>query len=252
MAGDDVKKAFVFYNYKPNLAAAILFSVLFFIMTFAHVTRMAMKRTWYFVPFVLGCLSRGGAIVEAVGYIGRALSSKEAPDFTKDPYIVQSLLILLGPTLMAATVYMVLGRLVLVLQGEKNAIIKPRWITKVFVTGDVLSFFTQGAGPGLLSAAKIQSDVNKANYIIVGGLAIQILFFGFFIVVTAFFHRRITMILIRSVYRMAEYAQGSAGELQKKEFWLYIFDSLPIIVVTLSSSTVEGDIDMANETSSGM
>ncbi|KAL1904265.1 hypothetical protein Sste5344_010015 [Sporothrix stenoceras] len=234
MAGDDVKKAFVFYNYKPNLAAAILFT-------------------------------RGGAIVEAVGYIGRALSSKEAPDFTKDPYIVQSLLILLGPTLMAATVYMVLGRLVLVLQGEKNAIIKPRWITKVFVTGDVLSFFTQGAGPGLLSAAKIQSDVNKANYIIVGGLAIQILFFGFFIGLLCVLYIGSTMILIRSVYRMAEYAQGSAGELQKKEFWLYIFDSLPIIVVTLvfiishpgplgskSSSTVEGDIDMANETSSGM
>lgn len=210
MAGDDVKKAFIFYNYKPNLAAAILFSVLFFIMTISHVTRMAMKRTWYFIPFVLGCLckldavkpasiqksedhlltGRGGMIVEAVGYIGRALSSKEAPDFTKNPYIVQSLLILLGPTLVAATVYMVLGRLVLVLQGENNAIIKPRWITKVFVTGDVLSFFTQGAGAGLLSAAKTQADVNKANYIIVGGLAIQILFFGFFIVVTAVFHWR--------------------------------------------------------------
>ena len=53
---------------------------------------------------------------------------------------------------MVATVYMVLGRLVLVLQGEKNAIIN----------GDVLSFFTQGAGAGLLSAAKTQTEVNKA------------------------------------------------------------------------------------------
>lgn len=69
---------------------------------------------------------------------------------------------------------------------------------------------------------------------------------------------------------MAEYAQGSDGELQKKEFWLYIFDSLPMIVVTIvfiifhpgrvvnkealgskSSSSTEGDIDMANEASSG-
>lgn len=197
---------------------------------------------------------------------------------------------------MAATVYMVLGRLVLVLQGEKNAIIKPRWITKVFVTGDVLSFFTQGAGAGLLSAAKTQTDVNKANYIIVGGLAIQILFFGFFIVVTAVFHWRMrhhpthrsqalqapwqgllwalyiasTMILIRSVYRVAEYAQGSDGELQRKEFWLYIFDSLPMIVVAIdflvfhpgrvvnneassfkSSSSSDGGIDLAGEASGG-
>ena len=42
-----------------------------------------------------------------------------------------------------------------------------------------------------------------------------------------------TMILIRSVYRVAEYAQGSDGELQRKEFCLYIFDSLPMIVVTI-------------------
>lgn len=154
---------------------------------------------------------------------------------------------------------MVLGRLVIVLQGEKNAIIKPKWVTKVLVAGDVLSFCTQGAGAGVLPAANTQKDVNKANYIIVSGLAIQILFFGFFIVVTTVFHGWMrgrpshrsqairapwqgllcalyissAIVLIRSVYRVAEYAQGSNGELQKKEFWLYIFDSLPMIVVTI-------------------
>ena len=56
MTGDDVKKVFVFYNYTPSLAAAILFSVLFFIVTIARITRMLMKKTWYFIPFVLGCL----------------------------------------------------------------------------------------------------------------------------------------------------------------------------------------------------
>jgi hypothetical protein len=197
---------------------------------------------------------------------------------------------------MVATIYMILGRLVLVLQGERNAIIKPRWITKVFVTGDVLSFFMQEAGAGLLSAAKTQTDVNRANYIIVGGLAIQILFFGFCIAVTAVFHWRMrqlptrrsqamqapwqgllcalyissTMILIRSAYRVAEYAQGTDGELQRKELWLYIFDSLPIIVVTIvflvfhpgrvvnkealsfkSSSAADSGIDLEGEVSSG-
>lgn len=58
MADDDVRKAFVFYNYTPSLAAAILFSVLFFIVTIAHITRMVMKKTWYFIPFVLGCLCK--------------------------------------------------------------------------------------------------------------------------------------------------------------------------------------------------
>lgn len=82
-------------------------------------------------------------------------------------------------------------------------------------------------------------------------------FFGFFIVVTAVFHRRIRndptpksvrtiapwtrllyalyatsmLIMVRSIYRVAEYAEGQGGELQSKEFWLYIFDALPMVVV---------------------
>jgi hypothetical protein len=58
MAGDDIRNAFVFYNYKPAPAAAILFRVLSFITTIAHITKMMVKRTWYFSPFVLGCLCK--------------------------------------------------------------------------------------------------------------------------------------------------------------------------------------------------
>jgi hypothetical protein len=41
------------------------------------------------------------------------------------------------------------------------------------------------------------------------------------------------LIMIRSIYRVAEYVEGQGGELQSKEFWLYIFDSLPMVVVAL-------------------
>lgn len=85
--------------------------------------------------------------VETVGYIGRAQSSAESfPDFTKNPYIVQSVLLLLGPTLFAASIYMILGRLVRLLDADAYSTIPPRWLTKVFVLGDVLSFFAQGGG----------------------------------------------------------------------------------------------------------
>lgn len=85
-------------------------------------------------------------VVETVGYIGRALSSNEAPDFTKNPYIIQSILLLLGPTLYAASIYMILGRLINLLDARDLSMINTRWLTKVFVTGDVLSFFAQGGG----------------------------------------------------------------------------------------------------------
>jgi hypothetical protein len=41
---------------------------------------------------------------------------------------------------------MQLGRIILLLHGESRALIKKKWLTKIFVTGDVLSFFLQAGG----------------------------------------------------------------------------------------------------------
>lgn len=84
--------------------------------------------------------------VEIIGYIGRARSSAQSPTYTLGPYIVQTLFLLLAPALLAASIYMFLGRIILVLQAESRAWLKRKWLTKVFVTGDVLSFVLQGAG----------------------------------------------------------------------------------------------------------
>ncbi|XXH01007.1 hypothetical protein Hte_007358 [Hypoxylon texense] len=250
----DEAPTFVFYRYQPSEAAAIIFVVVFAISTLIHIKVLIQKRTWYFIPFVVGC------IFEAVGYVGRALSSPEYPNFTKNPYIIQSILLLLGPTLFAASIYMVLGRLVVLLEAESYSMIRPRWLTKFFVLGDVLSFFAQGGGGGMLTQAKSEDDVSRGENIIVGGLGIQILFFGFFIIVTMVFHRRVVarptrnalaldtpwkkllyvlyissgLIMIRSVYRVAEYLLGSDGELQSKEVYLYCLDALPMLIVSLA------------------
>jgi hypothetical protein len=59
---------------------------------------------------------------------------------------MQSLLLLLAPALFAASIYMVLGRIIRLTDGESHSLIKARWLTKVFVAGDVLSFLTQSTG----------------------------------------------------------------------------------------------------------
>ncbi|KAK9788099.1 putative RTA1 like protein-domain-containing protein [Seiridium cardinale] len=260
---------FIFYSYKPSMAGAVIFILLFTISAVYHIWLLVKQRTWYFVPFVIGCL------FEAVGYIGRALSSTESPDFTKNPYIIQSVLLLLGPTLYAASIYMILGRLVVLLEADNYSLIRPKWLTKFFVLGDVLSFFAQGGGGGMLTTAKSQDDVRRGENIILGGLGIQIIFFGFFITVTAVFHRRIRneptpkssrivapwksllytlygtsmLIMIRSIYRVAEYAEGQSGELQSKEFWLYIFDALPMVFVALAFNWMHPSKVVSRETS---
>jgi uncharacterized membrane protein YraQ (UPF0718 family) len=77
------------------------------------------------------------------------MSSKQTPDWTLGPYVVQTLCLLLAPALLAASVYMLLGRIILLLQAESHALLRRKWLTKIFVTGDVLSFLLQGAGKHL-------------------------------------------------------------------------------------------------------
>ena len=112
----------------------------------------------------------------------------------------------------------------------------------------------------MLTQAKSADDVKMGENIIIGGLFIQIIFFGFFMIVALVFHRRISnrptraammidapwkqlvyvlyissgLIMIRSVYRVAEYVTGSEGVLMSKEFYLYCLDALPMLLVALS------------------
>ena len=100
--------------------------------------------------------------------------------------------------------------------------------------------------------AKSDPDSQQAGkYIIIGGLVLQLLSFGFFMVVSIIFHRRLLLkptqrsdsgcipwrrhmyvlygtsilIMIRSIFRTVEYAQGDNGYLLRKEYWLYVFDA---------------------------
>jgi hypothetical protein len=200
------------------------------------------------------------SIGETIGYIGRILSAKETPNWTTKPYIIQSILILIAPTLFSASIYMVLGRLIRRLNAEAHGIIATRWLTKVFVASDIVAFMTQGAGSGLLATSKDLSAFKSGENIIIAGLFIQLIGFGIFMVVTAIFHYRIVryptrasqeatqpwqrlifvlyfasaMILLRSVIRAAEYIQGYDGSLNSMEWIIYVFDSTPMLLAMVS------------------
>ncbi|KAF9873744.1 rta1 domain-containing protein [Colletotrichum karsti] len=250
---EGASQGFVFYHYEPSMVAAVIFIGVFGLSGLMHIWQLTRSRTWYFIPFVIGCL------FEAIGYVGRAMSAQEAPDYSKNPYIIQSILLLLGPALFAASIYMVLGRLITLLDAGNYSLIKPKWLTKVFVLGDVLSFFAQSGGGGMLATAKDRDSVKKGENIIVGGLGIQIVFFGFFMVVTLVFHMRLSrnptpktysldtpwkgllwvlyasslLIMVRSIFRVAEYVEGKESELQAKEMYIYIFDALLMGITVL-------------------
>jgi hypothetical protein len=103
----------------------------------------------------------------------------------------------------------------------------------------------------MIAKAKTSSNAQLGSHVITVGLAIQLLFFGFFMFVAAVFHRRIVLrptdvsrtldvpwqlylvvlyaasalIMVRSVFRIAEYVQGSDGTLLGHEVYSYVFDA---------------------------
>ncbi|KAG9388599.1 RTA1 protein [Pyrenophora tritici-repentis] len=116
---------FKLYRYDPSMAAAILFTILFFFITILHLYQM---------------------LLEVIGYIGRAISAHESPNWSVAVYSLQTILLLVAPALFAASVYMMLGRIILATDGEEYAVIPRNWLTKTFVAGDVVSFLMQDGG----------------------------------------------------------------------------------------------------------
>ncbi|KAE8315771.1 RTA1 like protein [Aspergillus transmontanensis] len=207
------------HHYYPSKAAGILFVVLFLILSVIHTCRLLKIRTWLFIPLVTGTW------FESVGYIGRVL------------------------------IYMILGGIIHLVKAAKLAIIRVTWMTKIFVAGDLLSFLMQASGAGTM----VSNSKSTGENIILGGLFIQIVFFGFFLISALVFQRRLArrptsesadhnipwqkqmfalhfsslLILIRSGFRVAEYIQGSDGFLLQNEVFMYVYDGLLILFVTV-------------------
>lgn len=74
------------------------------------------------------------------------MSANESPNWTIGPYVMQSTLLLVAPAFFAASIYMQLGRIIILIKGEQRALIRVNWMTKIFVAGDVLSFLMQASG----------------------------------------------------------------------------------------------------------
>jgi hypothetical protein len=114
------------------------------------------------------------------------------------------------------------------------------------------------------------SAMNTGERITIGGLAVQLVFFSVFIIASTIFHHRIRrnptqrlmgtnlaphswhkatsetvmlglyvasiLILIQSIFRLIEYAQGNDGYLISHEVFMYVFDSTLMLITMIAMS----------------
>jgi len=264
------------WHYLPSTPAAAIFCVLFAIATIAHFWRLFKTRAWFCLAFTLGALcmilifhallilwlvpfpdiNLTSAIVEVIGYAARATAHDRTDALM--PYIIQNLFILLPPALFAASIYMTLGRIIQAVNGAHLSVIRPTWLTKVFVAGDIFSFLVQGGGGGMMAGGDADK-VKLGQNMILAGLGIQVVMFGLFGLTAVLFQLKIrknpttesytidarweqylamlymvsALIMIRSIFRVVEYVMGTDGYLLENEWTLYVFDAVLMFAVTV-------------------
>ncbi|RDW78874.1 RTA1 domain-containing protein [Aspergillus mulundensis] len=252
------------WDYVPSIALSLIFLLLFLALTLFHVWKASTTRARFCIPFIIGgvyfrlpavspfvlsTITKPFPIlpVEVTGFAVRAACTNATANLIL--YVLQTVFILLGPVLFAASVYMVLARLIRSVAAEKYSLIRITWVTKAFVTGDILSFLVQGQGSGLQASDGLET---VAKAIVITGLMIQIVVFGFFIATAVVFERRMRraptseapythhlyplyaisgLIMLRSVFRVFEYGLGQKGYLLVNEWPLFVFDAVPMVAV---------------------
>lgn len=198
-----------------------------------------------YVPLFFGIGS------EIAGYICRSISTLHQEDVS--PYIGQSICLLIAPTFYTATIYMLFGRMAHLLQAEKLMIMPAKYNTTFFVVGDVFSLCLQAAGGGLMAN---ESSATSGSNIVTAGLFVQIAWFGLFMINEVYFLFKLKkmdnpiasgtktwrnlniillinsiLILLRSIVRAIEFIQGYKGEIISHEWFLYVFDAVPMFLL---------------------
>ncbi|PYH31669.1 RTA1 domain-containing protein [Aspergillus neoniger CBS 115656] len=239
-----------FYPYTPSATAGYAFMAIFGIATLVHFVMMFPYRAAYFIPLVIG------GICETFGYYGRAWSHQGRTLI--GPWALQEMLILCAPPFIAATIYMILGRMIVAFAAEHHSVIRPKWLTKIFVLNDVICFLTQigGAGVQVTGDEHLMKTGIKA---VLAGLIFSLVIFLLFVWVAIVFHLRLSReptwvvnenpwlmggwkrymwalyvacgaLMLRNLVRTVQFGANETSPLNTQEVYIYVFDAALMFV----------------------
>ncbi|KAL1859082.1 hypothetical protein Plec18170_002196, partial [Paecilomyces lecythidis] len=191
---------------------------------------------------------------ETFGYYGRSRSHNDRTGI--GPWAQQQMLILCAPPFIAATIYMVLGRIIRVLNAEHHSSIRIKWLTTIFVLNDIICFLTQiiGAGVQVTGDAHLMAIGKKA---VLAGLVFSLVIFLLFVWVAILFHIRLqrdptlvviqsprlnwkrymwalyvscAVLAIRNLVRTIQFGADKNSSINTKEAYIYVFDAVFMLV----------------------
>ncbi|KIW23461.1 uncharacterized protein PV07_11655 [Cladophialophora immunda] len=250
------------YFYSPSTAAAVIFSVLYFLLTLWHgytnfiATRRATYKHKYTIPLFVAC------VISTAGWSIRIASIHNLASIPL--YAVSASYIVISPIFVCATLYLLLTRLIRTTlpaadHNDNNNQqvffrIPPRWLGRIFITSDIFSFLTQCSGSGIASSGNWEGDLKTVGTnVLLVGLSLQLATFSVFLVVLGKYVKRVSRdkdaglnprvrkvvwavwiagfwVQVRSVYRVVEFGMGIDGYPFTHEWCLYVLEAVPMFI----------------------
>ncbi|KAL4994403.1 RTA1 like protein-domain-containing protein [Aspergillus recurvatus] len=261
------------FFYNPSLAATVLFSTLYIIPFIYHtyVSYIAHKKTsGKYFRYSYSSAIIVAALIEITAYGQRAASTQSTQDIGL--FASSQTLIVLAPVLVCASLYVLLGRIIRSTWtgtgtsreeaggAEKRAevkvggIVRVSHLPRIFITLDVAAMLTQGGGSAIAAAGEWKGTMEDIGTgVLIGGLALQVVTFTVFLSVVVAFHQDILrhgeegmrmvlrgvyiaglFIMIRSVFRLIEFALGTESYVMTHEWPLYVLEAVPMLIVFMA------------------
>lgn len=156
------------YGYYPILSVNAFFLALFGLCCLASLAFGVWTKTWTYTV-ALGI----GTLLETGGYAGRIIMNGNP--WSDSGFRLQIVCLVLGPSLIAAAIYLTLKHFVLYC-GPQYSLLKPRLYPWVFIGCDIGSIVLQACGGGIAaSGGKTNIKLlNAGNNLIITGIAFQV------------------------------------------------------------------------------
>lgn len=248
------------WEYRPSLALNSLLVGIFGASLAAHFIQGICWKTWgFFIAMVLG------NVCEVIGYIGRIMAYNDIEG--QNPFLIQICCLTFAPAFFAAGIYLCLSRIVIVF-GADISRIPPKWYTYIFVACDFFSLVLQGAGGGIAStAASANKSPQPGTNVMLAGLGFQVFTLVIFIILCAEYAWRVMQrvksggqldpvhaklrqskrfrgflaalaisticILIRSIFRVVEMAEGWSGALMANQTLFFVLEGVMVAVAVI-------------------
>ncbi|KAH9222318.1 RTA1 like protein-domain-containing protein [Leptodontidium sp. 2 PMI_412] len=272
LATCDIKK-WGYIHYQPSMAGNVLFLVLILLIAVAQLVlgiKYKIGGLWV-TCMILGLAS------ESIGYVARILMHPDP--FNRVYFLIYLICLTLGPVFIAASIYLCLGRVV-VIYGNHISRIRPHIYTLFFMGCDSISLVVQAVGGGIAASFPVWNKkmIDLGTHILVAGLSFQVASLFAFSVCSIDFLIRVkrnpdklnpdnadlynskkfkiflasillatSCLFVRTVFRSVELSEGFSGKPANNETQFMVLDGVMVILASLCLTFMHPGIGIGKE-----